>query len=170
MYIQIPDKFIQASQLLTHTEVTTVYLWRLLGKPSVDICNIENIQRLSKTSPSLAVSLTQMLPFETFHCNATLFNGVVPIEYQQKTCSLLNLTVTLNPITQLYIGPAGCAAVVSLTKDQLSLLHDDTTIPHIILAISATHTPQELENMIRTPHKTHYFVSDLYGYTAHTTV
>ena len=75
------DKLIQASQLLTHTEVTTAYLWRLLGKPSVEICNIENIQSLSKTSPSLAVGLTQMLPSETFHCNATLFNDVVPIEY-----------------------------------------------------------------------------------------
>ena len=92
-----------------------------------------------------------MLPFETFHCNATLFNDVVPIEYQQKTCLFLKHTVTLNSVTQLYIGPAGCAAV-SLTKDQFSLLHDDTTVPHIIQAIAPTHTPQEFENMIKTLH------------------
>ena len=66
----------------------------------------------------------------------------------------LNHTVTLNPITQLYIGPADCAAVVSLTKDQFSLLHDDTIVPHIILAISPTQTPQELENMTKTLHNT----------------
>ena len=51
LFMQIPDdKLIQASQLLTHTEVTTVYLWRMLGKPSVTtyICNIENIQRCLK--------------------------------------------------------------------------------------------------------------------------
>ena len=154
LFMRIPDdKLIQASQLLTHTEVTTAYLWRLLGKPSVEICSIENIQSLSKTSPYLAVGLTQTLPFETFHCNATLFNDVVPIEYQQKTCLFLNHTDAFNPITQLYIGPAGCAAVVSLTKKQFSLLHDDT-VPHIILAISPTHTPQELKNMIKTLHNT----------------
>uniref|UniRef100_A0A8C5FFP4 ribonuclease H n=1 Tax=Gadus morhua TaxID=8049 RepID=A0A8C5FFP4_GADMO len=40
LFMRIPDdKLIQASQLLTHTEVTTAYLWRLLGKPSVEICN-----------------------------------------------------------------------------------------------------------------------------------
>ena len=157
LFMQIPDdKLIQASQLLTHTEVTTVYLWRMLGKPSViTYLQYRKHSTLSKTSPSLAVGLTQMLPFETFHCNATLFNDVVPIEYQQKTCLFLKHTVTLNSITQLYIGPAGCAAVVSLTKDQFSLLHDDTTVPHIIQAISPTHTPtQELENMIKTLHNT----------------
>ena len=38
LFMRIPDdKLIQASQLLTHTEVTTAYLWRLLGKPSVEI-------------------------------------------------------------------------------------------------------------------------------------